>query len=386
MLATDCPKKDRLEPEFVVGMRVGAAALFLLACSCGSGQSPGQGSAATGSGSGGGHSGAAAAGGSGSPASSGATGATADGSAGSGDMASSGSGAAGFDASSTSDATVATTGSSSAGDGASGAAGPDSAAGGDSSGGPPVIDLFNGTDLTGFNTYQQTTKTTPGTLVPAAAAQLIFKPENGMIHVYGDLPNQSTQSLYTLETVAAYGKYNLSWDYKWGTKKFAPYTNLTLYPRDAGLIWHIHGDPTQVWPSSIEFQNKWGTTGDIFALYAQCTSLALPGAPTVFADTAAGGVPTLVNGSTGFVQHLRSANWESMGTGAGASTGVGTDWNSCLLQVDGGTAVYTVNGHVVNRVLKVMDKSGNPITSGKVAWQAESAEVYYRNLRIQVLP
>jgi hypothetical protein len=57
------------------------------------------------------------------------------------------------------------------------------------------------------------------------------------------------------------------------------------------------------------------------------------------------------------------------------STGAGTDWNSCLLQVDGGTAVYTVNGHVVNPVLKVMDKNGNPVTSGPIGRQGEQAAV-----------
>jgi hypothetical protein len=72
-----------------------------------------------------------------------------------------------------------------------------------------------------------------------------------------------------------------------------------------------------------------------------------------------------------------------MGADAGG-TGVGTDWNSSLLQVDTGAAVYTVNGHIVNQVLGVTDTSGNAVTSGPVAWQAESAEVYYRNLRIQV--
>jgi hypothetical protein len=65
---------------------------------------------------------------------------------------------------------------------------------------------------------------------------------------------------------------------------------------------------------------------------------------------------------------------------------VGSDWNSCLLHVEGGTAVYTVNGHVVNRVTSVSDKNGNPVTSGFIAWQAEQAEVFYRNMRIQVLP
>ncbi|MDP9149414.1 MAG: DUF1080 domain-containing protein, partial [Myxococcota bacterium] len=137
-----------------------------------------------------------------------------------------------------------------------------------------------------------------------------------------------------------------------------------------------------VWPSSIEFQNKCGTTGDVFALYAQCKSLGAAGDPTTYAPASAGGTAMVVNGSTGFVQHHRSANWETGGDAGG--TGAGTDWNSNLLQVDTGTAVYTVNGHVVNQVLGVMDKTGKPVTSGPIAWQAESAEVYYRNLRIQV--
>jgi 3-keto-disaccharide hydrolase len=260
---------------------------------------------------------------------------------------------------------------------------------GGAGGGPPTVDLFDGTDLTGFNVYMATSSSdnnSPGTLLTGAAAEAIFKPENGTIHVYGDLPDKSAQVHYLLQTVSAYGKYNLSWDYKWGTKKFAPYEDATTYPRDAGVLWHIHGDKTRVWPSSIEFQNKWGTTGDIFALYAQCKSLGLPNDLAQFAEAAAGGVEMTVNGSNGLVQHMRSADWETPGVGPGAATGEGSDWNSCLLQVDGGTAVYTVNGHVVNRVLEVMDKNGNPITSGFIAWQAEQAEVYYRNLRIQVLP
>ena len=182
---------------------------------------------------------------------------------------------------------------------------------------------------------------------------------------------------YTLVTAKSYGKYNLMWDYKWGSKKFGPppYNDLSRYPRDAGVLWHLHGDITQLWPSSIEFQNKDGTTGDIFALYARCTSLGAPSAKTVFAEAANGGVSVLVDGANGFVQHGRSANFE-----------IANDWNSLLLQVDGGSAVYSVNGHIVNRVLSVMDKNGNPVTSGPIAWQAEQAEVFYRNLRIQVLP
>ncbi len=304
------------------------------------------------------------------------TGNPAGGSAAGGGRAGSGGGAAG------------TTGATGSGGAVSGSAG----AGG-AGGGPAIVDLFNGTDLTGFNVYKATTfaNNAPGMLVTGAAAQMIFKPENGMIHVYADLPDQSLQYHYLLQTVASYGKYNLSWDYKWGTKKFqidatGRGTDLTMFPRDAGVFWQIHGDKTQVWPSAIEFQNKWGSTGDVFAIYADCMSPVVPGKtnPYQFEEIASGGVSTTIVG--GLTQVSRSANFETLGVGPNASTGEGSDWNSCLLQVNAGTAVYTVNGHIVNRVLGVTDSGKTPVTSGFIAWQAEQAEVYYRNLRIQVLP
>jgi hypothetical protein len=383
-----------------VGSFLGVAAFWVAACSSGgpgSGQPTSGGTSPTADGSGvGGGSGTGGSTGSASGSGGGSSGGASSGVGSSGssgsNSSSGGSGAAGLDASGGSDGTGnpgpgdSTTGSAGEG-GGSGAAGADSGGAGSGAteaggeGGPPITDLFNGTDLTGFVAYSQTSKTTPGTLLTGTAATALFKPENGMIHVYGDLADQSAQPLGMLQTTASYTKFNLSWDYKWGTKKFAPYTDLTSYPRDAGLLWAIHGDKTQVWPSSIEFQNKWGSTGDIFALFAQCKSLGAANDSTTYA---AGGTAMTVNGSTGYVQHHRSADWEMMGDGGASSTGAGTDWNSCLLQVDTGTAVYTVNGHIVNQVLAVMDKTGTPVTSGPIAWQAESAEVYYRNLRIQV--
>jgi len=68
--------------------------------------------------------------------------------------------------------------------------------------------------------------------------------------------------------------------------------------------------------------------------------------------------------------------------------GAPKSWRKALreLQASNGVAVYTVNGQIVNRTSAVMDSTGKPVTAGYIAWQAEQAEVYYRNLRIQVLP
>lgn len=308
--------------------------------------------------------------------------------AGSGGSASSG-GSAGGGVSSSGGAApggIAGDGGATAGGGAagSGAQPPGGSGGSGGAGGPPWVDLFNGTDLTGFKVYRQTTERQPGTLLTMQQGESIFKPGGGLIHVHADDPNGSAQVHYTLVTNESYGKYNLSWEYKWGSKKFAPYTNVQQYPRDAGVLFHLHGDISQLWPRSIEFQNKDGSTGDIFALYAGCTSLAKPGMNDVFAEAADGGVPVLVNGSNGFVQHERSMNHEVPNDYMNANPEAG--WNTSLMEVDGQAAVFHVNGHIVNRVLSIMDSAGEPVSSGPIAWQAEQAEVYYRNLRIQVLP
>lgn len=234
----------------------------------------------------------------------------------------------------------------------------------------PIVDLFNGTDLTGWTAHRE-----PATTLTTSEALQIFKPEDGAIRVYGDAADGSTQSRHTLVSNASYATYTLWLEYRWGTKVYAPYTDLTRYPRDAGVLFHLHGDTTKVWPSSIEFQIKDGTTGDIFALYARCTSLAKNGG-TTFVDEADGGTPKVVDGANGNVQHKGSADYEVDG------------WNSIELQVTGGAAVYIVNGHVVNRILGVNDRSGTtgaPVTAGPIALQAEHAEVFYRNIRIQAV-
>ncbi|MES1209675.1 MAG: DUF1080 domain-containing protein [Pseudomonadota bacterium] len=259
---------------------------------------------------------------------------------------------------------------------ASGGSGSGGAGVGGGSGGPGMVDLFNGTDLTGWTAYQQVDKAQgPGKVLSATEVQRVFKVEAGQIRVYGDETVATEQARATLVTAMSYSKYNFFLEYKWGTKTYPPYADVGTYPRDAGILFHLHGDRTVVWPSSIEFQIKQGFTGDIFALYARCTSLA-QGGGTTFVE---GGTAKVVNGANGNVQHARLAG----------SNPELPEWNSLQLQVNGGAAVYIVNGKIVNRVSAVNDRSGTtgmPVTSGPIALQAEHAEVFYRNIRIQVLP
>ncbi|HEX2876672.1 MAG TPA: DUF1080 domain-containing protein [Polyangiaceae bacterium] len=236
---------------------------------------------------------------------------------------------------------------------------------GGGAGGPPIVDLFNGTDLTGFQAYRE-----PLTMLSGAQALEIFKVENGTIRVYGDKPATETQARHTLVTTKSYSKYKFWLEYKWGTKTYPPYANTAMYPRDAGVLFHLHGGTTRVWPPSAEFQIKDGSTGDIFALLAKMTST---GQGAVFTE---GGAQVTIDGSGGNARHARLANVDFELP----------DWNQILLEVNGGTATYTVNGKLANKVLAVTSTAGQAVTSGPLALQAEHAEVFYRNIRIQELP
>jgi len=232
--------------------------------------------------------------------------------------------------------------------------------------------LFNGKDLTGFTP-------SPGAAALYAADQLNGE---GVIHVYPTQADQSDQPQATLRTNDSYSSYVYHEEYKWGTKRFGARKQTD---RDNGICFHICNDPTQVWPESIEFQigsqawpGDW-VVGNIFMLVNQ-TSAQWPN--------------TMMNGQSVF-----SENGTKKSIGAPNSyekalapmqLNSNTDWNVLELTVHADKdAEYKVNGTVVNRVFNMECNTGGtwkPLDRGPIALQAEFAEVYFRNIRIKVLP
>ena len=232
--------------------------------------------------------------------------------------------------------------------------------------------LFNGKDLTGF---------TPSPNAAALYAADMLNGE-GVIHVYPTQPDQSDQPQATLRTTESYSSYVFHEEYKWGTKRFG---SRSQTDRDNGICFHVCNDPTQVWPESLEFQ---------------IGSQAWPG------DWVVGNIFMLVNKTRAqwpFVmmngQQVFSENGTRKSIGAPASyeralapvqLNSNTDWNILELTVHGSKdAEYKVNGTVVNRVFSMECNEGGtwkPLDHGPIALQAEFAEVYFRNVRIKVLP
>jgi hypothetical protein len=214
------------------------------------------------------------------------------------------------------------------------------------------VPLFNGVNLDGWVVH--------GTTEP------LFAVENGEIHVYPTQVDQSNQPQANLRsTTSLGGKYTLHVEYRWGEARFS---DRRQTERDAGILFHVTGDVTRVWPDSIECQigsspvNGDWVTGDLWVL----------GNPTTAQTRNADGQLETHGNGYGFTA-----------ASAQAENPYG-EWNTVEVIVDGATeAIYVVNGVEVNRIFN-MAYNGQPLSEGFISVQAEYAELFYRNIRYRL--
>lgn len=222
-------------------------------------------------------------------------------------------------------------------------------------------DLFNGQDFTGWYSY-----------LPSAGinsdSKGVFKVENGMLHVL-DIPvTGANQEFGYLATENAYSNYHLRFEYQWGSKKFAPRDNS---PRDAGVLYHMRGKD-QIWPRSVEVQAMENNTGDLWLIGGNRATTTVNSLSDSIKTYKPGGA-TFTNDARSYFRVRRSANKEQSG------------WNTVDLKVYGQQMLYMVNGVVVHKAWNMKDASGNALNSGRILFQAEGAEVYYRNIKIRAI-
>jgi hypothetical protein len=205
--------------------------------------------------------------------------------------------------------------------------------------------------------------------------------EEKAIHVYAGEEAGSKQVSDCLNTEKEYSRYILKLEYKWEGNRHAPRTD---WDRDSGLLFHIHGDLTKVWPHCIEMQigespadkpqgkKSEGRfhSGDLFVLGRHLR-----------------------------VQSNRTDNfWDPKGgvhTGRSGPTKRGVEkpkgqWNAMELHVHGSDkAVFMLNGEVVYEIANMEQQVGEefvPLEKGCIGLQAEWAEIMFRNVRIKELP
>ncbi len=214
-----------------------------------------------------------------------------------------------------------------------------------------IIRLFNGRNLDGFDTFLESKGTNND-------PEKVFQVHDGVLHISG------AEYGYAI-TKQEYENYHLRAEFKWGEATHSPRRGQA---RDSGILFHASG-PNKIWPTSIEYQMIEGGTGDII-LVGDTTTLTVNGVTkTRGRFDRSGKSPRPGPGL--YVAGYRDPKIEYEKPHG--------EWNLLELFADGASIKYVVNGKVANQ------GTGSNLTRGKILFQSEGAEVYFRNMELRPL-
>lgn len=212
-------------------------------------------------------------------------------------------------------------------------------------------DLFNGKNLDGWDIFL----TSKGL---NNDPDKVFTVKDGVIRASG------TEFGFII-TKKEYENYYLSCEFKWGEATFDPRKNKA---RDGGILYHVTG-PLKVWPRSLEYQMIEGGSGDFWLV---------------------GGVGLTVKGVTrpvGAANHrfdrFQKGPWKdevNFRDPNGDPEKPRGQWNKAeYWTYADGRVVHKLNGKLVN------EGSGLSDRKGKILFQSEGAEVFYRKIVVKPL-
>ena len=243
------------------------------------------------------------------------------------------------------------------------------------------IAVFNGKDLSNFTTWEikhgkedpEKVFTVVDQLDGAPAIRCSGKYFGGII------------------TKANYTNYRLVVEFRWGLVTWAPRQNKA---RDSGILLHCQGEEGNSkpgfkgpWMRSVEFQIIEGGTGDVILVNGYDRGKPEPHGPFLRTRVSPGTKRWNPNGEpaeyrSGRIDWLRrDPEWKDVLGFRGraeAEKPVG-EWNHLEAIVDGGNITYFVNGE------KVMEGWDGSYTAGRLMFQSEGAEIYFRKIELHPL-
>ncbi len=253
---------------------------------------------------------------------------------------------------------------------------------------PEATKLFNGTDLSGWDTYL-------GIPDPSQEVPLLNRNSSGIYTEAFGLNNDPMNIFSVVEedgvpairisgyiwggliTKEAYENYHFHLEYKWGTLQHPPREDL---PKNSGLCYHSVGEYGAFWTywmRSFELEIKNGSLGDFVRVddvYADINATIDQPATSSWYHYDEEGTLIYVNEALYTVK--ASGDYENP---------IG-NWNSVDLYVYKDEAMHVINNKVVliaKNLRQRVDDTFEPILSGKIQLQSEGAEIYYRNLSIE---
>lgn len=224
---------------------------------------------------------------------------------------------------------------------------------------------FNGKDLTGLYGYLHDHK--------HADPDGVFTVVDGAIRISG-------KEFGGVTTRDEFSDYRLVAEWKWGEKTWPPRVDRA---RDSGILLHCQGPDGSYagqWMEGIECQIIEGGTGDFLVVNNG-------GKFSLTSETRRGpdGQPYYEKGGESLTLKRGRFNW--WGRDPKWKDVIGFrgerdvekphgEWNTLEVVCDGDAITVTLNGQVVN----VATKSG--VTKGKLLFQSEGAEIFFRKIEI----
>ena len=233
--------------------------------------------------------------------------------------------------------------------------------------GDPVF-AFNGKDLTGFYPYTKQHKYDD--------PKKVFTVHDGMIHISGE-------DFGGVATAGNFSNYHLITEWKWGEKTWAPREDKT---RDSGILLHCvgpdgaAGGPVDAVPGVPDHRR--GLRRLHHGRREDQNEPDLPGPrrrkPDDLRPLGRAHHPRLRPLQlVGTRPRLEGPSWGSEGTETSRSPSA--SGNRMEVICDGDTITNILNGYVVN----VGTKSS--LTEGKIQFQSEGAELFFRKIEIRPL-
>ena len=215
-----------------------------------------------------------------------------------------------------------------------------------------AIILFDGSDLKNFDTFLtgKGLNSDPGH---------VFQVEKKVIHVSG-------KEFGYLITKNTYQNFYLRASFKWGEGTYGAREGKA---RDSGILYNVQGEQ-KVWPRSIEFQIMEGGTGDFW----MTDGAALTGKDGKRVTGPAGKAEKIDRFGKG-----PSENVVGFRDPVGEVEKPHGEWNLVELVVRRNDVKQYVNGKLVNE-----GTDPSPV-SGKILFQSEGAEVYFRDIKLYPL-
>jgi hypothetical protein len=181
-------------------------------------------------------------------------------------------------------------------------------------------------------------------------------------------------------TKKEYENYHLKLQVKWGEKKFDPRKDKL---KDSGILYHSNGEAGveywRTWMLSQEFQIMEGHMGDFWPQANSAIDIRSYQSEGTMNCAADEKQPFRAFGADSNEKFcMRKENAETPNNG----------WTTLELICFNGQSLHIVNGKVV-MVLKnsryIRDGASFPMTKGKIQLQSESAEVFFKDIKIREL-